>query len=82
MSPKELIARVPMTNNLQFPLTLEYVNHIAMKAIVEEITRNWHKRFGHLNFKSLKLFHDKELVYGLLEIKESHHICESYAKGK
>lgn len=53
-----------------------------MKTTVEEVTWNWHKRFRHLNFQCLMLLHDKELVYGLAEIKESHNVCESCSKGK
>lgn len=42
----------------------------------------WHKRFGHLNFTSLKLLQKQELVLGLPEIQEHDAICHGCAMGK
>ncbi|KAI5350574.1 hypothetical protein L3X38_003465 [Prunus dulcis] len=52
-SMEHLVAKVPMIWNKCFPLSLTYVNSVAMKATVEDSTWCWHKRFGHLNLQSL-----------------------------
>ena len=79
---ENLLARVQMTSNRCFPMTLEYGNEVARRATVEETTWNWHRRFGHLNFQSLKSLQQKEMVYGLPEIKDTSKVCEGCAMGK
>ncbi|KAB2610770.1 hypothetical protein D8674_018802 [Pyrus ussuriensis x Pyrus communis] len=79
---ENLLARVQMTSNRCFPMTLEYGNEVARRATVEESTWNWHRRYGHLNFQSLKSLQQKEMVYGLPEIKDTSKVCEGCAMGK
>ncbi|XP_020412742.1 uncharacterized protein LOC109947236 [Prunus persica] len=68
-SLKHLVAKVPMIGNRCFPLSLKYVNVVAMKATVKETTC-WHRRYGHLNLPNLRLLQQKELVYRLPEISD------------
>ena len=42
----------------------------------------WHRRFGHLNFESLKNLQQKNMVYGLPTIQEVKQVCEGCALGK
>ncbi|CAL8998661.1 unnamed protein product [Prunus brigantina] len=81
-SMKNLVAKVSMTGNRCFPLSLKYANSVAMKATIEESTWCWHRRFGHLNMQSLKLLQQKEMVYGLPEIEDAKRICQGCAMGK
>ncbi|CAL2246270.1 unnamed protein product [Prunus armeniaca] len=64
-SKEHLVAKIPMTGNRCFPFSLKYVSSVAMKAIVEESTWCWHRRFGHLNMQSLRLLQQQEMLYGL-----------------
>ncbi|XP_021832760.1 uncharacterized protein LOC110772612 [Prunus avium] len=66
-SMEHLVAKVPMIGNRCFPLSLKYVNYVAMKATVVDTIWCWLRRFGHLNLQSLKLLQQKEMVYGLPE---------------
>ncbi|CAL8161835.1 unnamed protein product [Prunus armeniaca] len=75
-SMENLVAKVSMTGNRCFPLSLKYANSVAMKAIVEESTWCWYKRFSHLNMQSLKLLQQQELVYGLPEIGNAYRIFQ------
>ncbi|KAI5349042.1 hypothetical protein L3X38_001929 [Prunus dulcis] len=81
-SMENLLAKVSMTRNRCFPLSLKYANSVAMKATIEESTWYWHRRFGHLNMQSLKLLQQQELVYGLPEIGNANRICQVCAIGK
>ncbi|KAI5352933.1 hypothetical protein L3X38_005825 [Prunus dulcis] len=81
-SMENLLAKVSMTGNRCFPLSLKYANSVAMKATIEESTWYWHSRFGHLNMQSLKLLQQQELVYGLPEIGNANRICQDCAIGK
>ncbi|BBN69138.1 hypothetical protein Prudu_770S000100 [Prunus dulcis] len=82
VSMENLLAKVSMTGNRCFPLSLKYANSVAMKATIEESTWYWHRRFGHLNMQSLKLLQQQELVYGLPEIGNANRICQNCAIGK
>lgn len=42
----------------------------------------WHKRYGHLNFRSLSDLNTKELVYGLPKLNTIKAICEVCMKSK
>ena len=42
----------------------------------------WHKRYGHLNFQSLKSLHQMNMVYGLSIIQDKKKIYEGCALRK
>ncbi|CAL8991481.1 unnamed protein product [Prunus brigantina] len=42
----------------------------------------WHLRYGHLNFRGLKMLHDKEMVTGLPQITCPTEVCEVCVVGK
>ncbi|CAL2253823.1 unnamed protein product [Prunus armeniaca] len=80
---QDLIASVPMKGNRCFPLSLEYVKpSMANKVTVEESSWLWHKRYGHLNYTSLMLLQDKEMVQGLPRLQVTKHVCSGCAIGK
>ncbi|CAL2226910.1 unnamed protein product [Prunus armeniaca] len=80
---QDLIASVPMKGNRCFPLSLEYVKpSMANKLTVEESSWLWHKRYGHLNYTSLMLLQDKEMVQGLPRLQVTKHVCSGCATGK
>ncbi|KAI5344181.1 hypothetical protein L3X38_012058 [Prunus dulcis] len=63
---KELVANVPMKGNRCFPMKSEFMNPVmANKAEVKDHSWKWHRRFGHLNYVSLKMLQDKEMVVGM-----------------
>ncbi|XP_012853620.1 PREDICTED: uncharacterized protein LOC105973146 [Erythranthe guttata] len=57
-----LIAKVFMTKNRMFLLNLETVEAKCLKADVKDEAWNWHMRYGHLNFDSLKALKEKVMV--------------------
>ncbi|KAI5333494.1 hypothetical protein L3X38_023625 [Prunus dulcis] len=57
-------------------------NKVALRANVKSSTLVWHRRMGHLNFTSLKLLQDQEMVLGLPEIKLVNEVCEGCTFGK
>ncbi|CAL9012443.1 unnamed protein product [Prunus brigantina] len=80
---KELIARVQMKGYRCFPLDLKYVNPpMANRATFGEPAWLWHRRFGHLNYISLKLLQEKDMVQGLPKLQEPEKICSGCAIGK
>ncbi|KAL0424086.1 UNVERIFIED_CONTAM: Retrovirus-related Pol polyprotein from transposon TNT 1-94 [Sesamum radiatum] len=67
---KNLLLKVPMSRNNMFPLVIRDENWL------------WHHRYGHLNFKSLSLLSNQNLVDGLPMITHIDAVCESCVVGK
>lgn len=76
-----LIAKIKMARNRLFPLYINYATS-CFSASVQDSLWLWHKRFGHVNFDSLKLLSQKKMVRGLPEISSPKEICEPCVIGK
>lgn len=83
-SQRGLIVETHMTKNRMFLIN-------AMKKATtaecfqiedEDVGALWHRRFGHLNNRSLQVMQKKELVKGLPTMKEAEKICTVCNKGK
>lgn len=81
-SKKNLLVEIPMRKNKIFPYNLSSINNHALKETLAD--DNWlcHHRNGYLNFRSLSLMSKKNLVDGLLMIKNIDDVCESCLVGK
>lgn len=67
---ENVITRIEMTSNIYFPLSLEYVNHVARRVTVEATTLSWHRRFDHLSIQCLKDLQEIELAYSSPKIQD------------
>ena len=69
------IAKMQMTTNSLYPLTL---NIVARSLMVKKEDTNslCHFRYGHLHFKGLKTLSSKKMATGLLDITPPTEICE------
>ena len=63
-------------------IKLQVVEEHCLQTTVEEEHWKWHRRFGHLNFKSLSQLHEKKMVHGLPAVKVPVEVCESCCKSK
>jgi transposase InsO family protein len=79
---RELMVVVYMKWNRKFSLTLRPARSVALKVDVGYLSWLWHKKFGHVNFKCLKLMSRKSMVYGLPKIEDKKDVCEACALGK
>ncbi|GAU33832.1 hypothetical protein TSUD_393400 [Trifolium subterraneum] len=59
-----------------------YVPDMNCNLMSIDVEALWHKRYGHLNFRSLRELNSKELVHGLPKINVSNKICEVCVKSK
>ena len=64
-----------MAPNKIFPLKRPFEEKLTLSLINDEFTL-WHLRFRYLNFNSLKLLKQKEIVIGLPSIENERKICE------
>ena len=81
----KLIAKVLANHNAkayEFPHFVPDVNPTALITHGNEVSRMWHERLGHLNFKYFQQLQKKSMVEGLLVIKETTEICKGCVVGK
>ncbi|KAM2363376.1 hypothetical protein ACFX1X_002443 [Malus domestica] len=71
-----LVAKVQITSNRCFPLTMMPATSLALKASVSHCIQIWHKRLGHLNTRSLLQLREQEMVHGLPHLENSKNVCE------
>ncbi|KAK3000462.1 hypothetical protein RJ639_021063 [Escallonia herrerae] len=79
---KDVVTKIKIEKNRSFPINFRYTSGVAMKASIVEDSWLWYRRFGHINFKNLKLLHKENMVQGLPTIEEKHEVCEGCAFGK
>ncbi|KAJ1704767.1 hypothetical protein LUZ63_004546 [Rhynchospora breviuscula] len=77
----QIMAVVDMATNKLFPLEIEGIEEKVLTAKLENPSEIWHLRYGHLNIKGLRLLSQKQMVFGLPEIKEIG-LCEGCVYGK
>lgn len=81
-----MVARIKISVNRMFILFHKSSDHTVdieeCHHISSDLTYLWHQRYGHLNYKGLKLLHTKEMVHGLPQLKTSNIICVDCFTGK
>jgi hypothetical protein len=59
---KRLVAKIPMTKNILFPLEMRSGNMYACNISNVTETELWHYRYGHLLVKSMSLLQRQSMV--------------------
>ena len=72
---KQVVTKVQMTPNKIFPIILPLITKNALR-VKHDDSLLWHLRYGHLNYKSLKVFKNKNMVIGLPIINIEKQVCE------
>ena len=65
-----------------FLLNIETGVPRCLKAYVKDEIWLWHMRHGHVNFDSLKMMTQKEMLKGLQSIIHPNQLCEGCLVGK
>jgi hypothetical protein len=86
-SKQNLILKSIQSKNRTFKTQLKAVEHECLAASTGEHSQNkdselWHKRYGHLNFKSLSLLNSKNMVLGLPSVIAPVETCTTCLLGK
>ncbi|CAN6541819.1 unnamed protein product [Malus baccata var. baccata] len=77
-----LVVSVKQKGNRCFPLVFKSNDHLVLKTNVHQSSTMWHKRFGHLNYRSLQQLQEHDMVLGLPEMHDSEGVCQGCAFGK
>jgi hypothetical protein len=82
-SEKDLVLKSTLSQNRTYKWSMTSDKMMCMTAnISEDVDELWHKRYGHLNFRSLSDLNSKNLVHGLPKISVKSPICEICVKSK
>ncbi|CAL9003906.1 unnamed protein product [Prunus brigantina] len=76
------IAKVPMTSNRCFSLTMVPATQLVLRASVTQSLQTWHKRLGHLNDQSIRMLANQDMVHGLPSLEKDFAVCEGCKLGK
>nr|GEV02936.1 hypothetical protein [Tanacetum cinerariifolium] len=83
----QVLLRVPRENNM-YNVNLKDIVHFGdltylfVKATIDE-SNLWHRRLGHINFKTINILVKGNLVRGLpTKVFENHNTCVACNKGK
>ena len=79
---RQLVVNIHMEKNRSFPINFSNCGNQALKAHEIDSSWLWHKRLGHLNFRSLNVLQQKGMVFGLPKIEEKEDVCQGCALGK
>ena len=79
-----LIVDTPMTMNRMFMVyaKMKPLPGSCLKMEEEDLENLWHKRYGHLNNKSIQIMQQKQMVKGLPKLKEAAKVCKVCNVGK
>jgi hypothetical protein len=79
---KPIIAKIVMTKNRMFLLNIEMNVPKCLNTFVKDGIWLCHIRLGHVNFDSLKMMAQKEMLKGLPSIIHPNKLCEGCLVGK
>ncbi|KAL6347263.1 hypothetical protein AAG906_013699 [Vitis piasezkii] len=59
---RNLVKKIKMEKNRSFPIVFKYAENVALRMEDVEEAWLWHRRFGYLNFNSLKMLCQRNMV--------------------
>lgn len=83
---KGLLVESKMSMNRMFILparsspAMQSENCLLLSSVNQ--SQLWHERYGHLNYRGLKLLHDKRMVVGLPQFQDTSKVCVDCFEGK
>ncbi|XP_074342697.1 uncharacterized protein LOC141680342 [Apium graveolens] len=78
----QIIARVGMSSNNLFSLTLHNHDMSCFVGIDKRISKLWHDRYGHINYANLEMLSNRRMVIGLPKIDHLDDVCGTCQLGK
>jgi hypothetical protein len=75
---RRLLAKVTRGTNRLYVLNVQVAQPLCLAARRDDETWQWHERFGHLHFESLKRLGAKEMVRGLSSLDHVEQFYDVY----
>jgi hypothetical protein len=80
--PMRLLLKVQRSSNRLYRVDMKPVMSECLMGSVEELEWLWHGRLGHVNFRTLKMVGEKEMVGGVPVINQPDKLCHPCLAGK
>lgn len=72
---KELLSK-----NRTFKIEGDALGYQCLKSSTDEISWMWHRRYAHLNFRSLNQNEKQNIVKGLSLVSETKGVCDAVVR--
>jgi len=79
---QKLVIKVNLSENRTFRIWMNILEHECLATSKNKMEWLWHHRFGHLNFKDLRLLIKQKMVEGLPQILVPKEMCKECIKCK
>ena len=78
-----MIIKAPMSSNKTFKIEIQIQQDQECLSVTED-TKSWlwHKRYGHLNFKRLRMMSNNKIVTGITNVQQPSKVCDSCCESK
>jgi hypothetical protein len=80
-NPRRLLLKVQRSSNKLYRVDLKLADSECLMGSVEELEWLWHGRLGHVNFRTLKMVGDREMVGGVPVISQPDKLCHPCLAG-
>jgi hypothetical protein len=78
----KLLAWVKRSSTRLYLLELKIGQSVCLSARITEAAWQWHARFGHISFGSLRRLASRDMVCGLPPLKQVEQVCDACLAGK
>jgi hypothetical protein len=79
---RKLLARVKRSSSRLYLLELKVDWPVCLSARSTETAWQWHARFGHISFQSLRRLANHDMVRGLPPLQQVEQLCDACLAGK
>lgn len=79
---EKILMKVKKSQNRLYKLIIETKDSKCLITKVDQMSRLWHSRMGHVNYQALSLMFKERMVRGLPKITKTHEACIGCLMGK
>lgn len=62
---EKLLMKIKRSSNQLYKLLIEFMESECLMMKLDDVSRLWHARLGHVNYQALSLMFKKKMVRGL-----------------
>ena len=79
---ERLLMKVKRSSNRLYKIIIETNKQACLMSKMDEISKLWHIRLGHINYQALSLMSKDKMVKGMPKINQSTGVCEGCLMSK
>lgn len=79
---ERLLMKVKRSSNRLYKIIIETSKGMCLMSKVEEVSRLWHSRLGHVNYQAMELMTKNKMVMGMPNIQQPKGTCDGCLMSK